>query len=255
MFSKTITNSARFIKMPVDSQLLYFHLGLHADDDGIVEAYTILKMLGNSEDNLHVLVAKGFIKVLNSDLVSFITDWNEHNLIRADRKIDSIYKHLLLQLVPSAKILEAKPRSDVKDNSNRVSGPSTDGIGKVRLGKVRRDKKEEKKHTHLNFVKLTIEEHKKLITTYGEDIISTYIGKLNTYIGSKGKQYKSHYFALISWLDRDGTAKVTKKIKHIEQDLDGKDYFVYADGTRKLRYKEAKGEKQFDINLKGVCNG
>lgn len=66
--------------MPIDSQVLYFHLGLRADDDGIVEAYPVMKLLGNTEDNLKVLVAKEFVKILNDDLVSFIIDWTEHNL-------------------------------------------------------------------------------------------------------------------------------------------------------------------------------
>lgn len=122
MFSLKITNSARFLRMPIDSQLLYFHLGLHADDDGVVEAYTVLKMLNSNEDNLNILVAKGFIKVLNEDLVSFITDWGEHNLIRADRKVDSIYKNLLLKVVSDVEIVVPKPRAD----TGKVTGRPMD---------------------------------------------------------------------------------------------------------------------------------
>ena len=132
MFSLKIINSARFLKMPIDSQNLYFHLGLHADDDGVVEAYPIMKTLGSNEDNLRVLVAKGMIKILNEDLVSFITDWKEHNLIRADRKIDSIYKNLLLQIIPEADLIEPKPRADTKQITG---GRPMDAIGKDRLGK------------------------------------------------------------------------------------------------------------------------
>lgn len=135
MFSKTITNSARFLKMPVDSQSLYFHLCMNADDDGIVEAYSVLKITGSSEDNLRVLSAKSFIRVLNEDLVSHIVDWNEHNLIRADRKIDSIYKDLLLQIVPEIELIEPKPRAD----TGKITGRTMDSVGKVRLGKVRLD--------------------------------------------------------------------------------------------------------------------
>lgn len=140
MFSLKIINSARFLKMPVDSQALYFHLGLHADDDGIVEAYPVMRSVGASDDNIMVLSARGFIRVLNEDLVTYIADWGEHNVIRADRKVDSIYKHLLLQIVPNAELVNPKPRSDVENNSRRVfdalnGGLSTDGIGKVRLGK------------------------------------------------------------------------------------------------------------------------
>ena len=61
--------------MPVSTQCLYFHLGLHADDDGIVEAYTIMNLVGATEDDLKILVAKEFVTVLNEDLVTYITEW------------------------------------------------------------------------------------------------------------------------------------------------------------------------------------
>lgn len=138
MFSKIITSSARFLKMPMDSQVLYFHLGMNADDDGVVEAYSVMKMLGNTEDNLKVLVAKGFVKILNDDLVTFIIDWQEHNLIRADRKVDSIYKDLLLMVVPEIELMTPKPRADTK----KLTGRPVDGtwtpqvrVGKGRVGK------------------------------------------------------------------------------------------------------------------------
>jgi hypothetical protein len=136
MFSQKIVCSARFLKMPIDSQCLYFHLGLHADDDGVVEAYTVMKSIGSSEDNLRVLVSKGFIHILNEDLVAFILDWGEHNLIRADRKVDSIYKSLLLQIVPEIELITPKPRADtgVIPRQNTTGRP-LDTIGKDRIGK------------------------------------------------------------------------------------------------------------------------
>ena len=150
MFSKRIINSARFLKMPVSSQCLYFHLGLHADDDGIVEAYTVMNSVGASEDDLKILVAKGFLLVLNDDLVSYITDWRENNKIRADRKVDSIYKDLLVQMLPDADIQQKKQRADTAkrllqspdfengqpmDVQWTTNGQPMDGIGKDRLGK------------------------------------------------------------------------------------------------------------------------
>ena len=145
MFSQRIINSARFLKMPVSARLLYYDLGMRADDDGIVEAFTTIRMIGCTEDDLKVLVAKGFVKVLNEDLISYITDWNENNKIRADRKIDSIYKDLLLKVLPDVPVIEKKERSDAKRTVNGQAmdgqwtdnGPSMDGIGKDRLGKDR----------------------------------------------------------------------------------------------------------------------
>lgn len=138
MFSKRITNSGKFLKMPISSQALYFHLGMEADDDGIVEAYQVMRMTGFTEDDLRVLVAKEYVKILNEDMVSYIMDWREHNLIRADRKIDSIYKDLLLQIVQDVEILEAKPRSDTKQLTGRPV--DTQRTAQVRLGKVSKGK-------------------------------------------------------------------------------------------------------------------
>jgi hypothetical protein len=140
MFSNRIANSARFLQMPIESQLLYFHMILRADDDGIVESYPLMRLLGLASDNFKILLAKGFIKQLNEDQVIVICDWLEHNTIRADRKVNSIYHHLLIENAPEIPFIEPKPRSDVENNSRRLgSGQSTGGISKVRLGKVKED--------------------------------------------------------------------------------------------------------------------
>ena len=95
MFAKKVIESGRFLRMPPTSRLLYYDLGMAADDDGIVEAYSVIKMDGCTEDDLRVLVAKGFVRILNEDLVSIIMDWKMNNTIRADRYNPSIYAALL----------------------------------------------------------------------------------------------------------------------------------------------------------------
>lgn len=141
MFSKRIVNSARFLKMPISTQCLYFHLGLHADDDGVVEAYTIMNVVGATEDDLKILVAKKFVNVLNEDLVTYITDWRENNKLRADRKVDSIYKDLLIQVIPDIELLGKKQRADRKpkliDDNGTSQGQPMDCIGKYSIGKYR----------------------------------------------------------------------------------------------------------------------
>ena len=95
MISRTVVDSARLLKMPATSQNLYFHLVVNADDDGIVEAYRVMAMCKAHEDDLRVLVGKQFVQILNEDLVTYIIHWRQMNVLRADRKIDSIYKDLL----------------------------------------------------------------------------------------------------------------------------------------------------------------
>lgn len=98
MFAKKVIGSARFLRMPPSSRLLYYDLGMYADDDGVVEAFSVMRMTGASEDDLRVLVTKGFIRVLNDDLVSVILDWKRNNLIKSDRYTPSIYSDLLVKL-------------------------------------------------------------------------------------------------------------------------------------------------------------
>ena len=119
MFAKSVVESARFLKMPASSQNLYFHLGMNADDDGVVEAYSVINLIKANEDDLKILFGKGFVKILNEDLVTFITDWREQNRIRADRKKDSIYVNLLLQTVPEVELLECRTRSDTKKKARQ----------------------------------------------------------------------------------------------------------------------------------------
>jgi hypothetical protein len=144
MFSKTIINSASFIKMPPSSQMLYFHLVLNSDDDGVVEAFTIIRMTGASEDDLKILVAKKFVTVLNEDLVTYINDWLDHNLIRSDRKINSKYKDLLVSVVQGVRLIEPRPRLDndkrrkdgiLRSSSGRPEGVLSPVKGQLRLGK------------------------------------------------------------------------------------------------------------------------
>lgn len=143
MFSRRITDSSRFVRMPLSAQALYFHLGQHADDDGVVESYPVMKMIGANEDDLRILILKEFIIPLNNDYVSYLPDWMEHNKIRADRKEDSLYIDLLLQVVPDAEIRQAKPSyySNQKSICLTNDGQMTDKrqtnvrIGKDSIGK------------------------------------------------------------------------------------------------------------------------
>jgi hypothetical protein len=137
--------------MPLESQALYYHLGQNADDDGIVEGFKVMRMIGAMEDSMKLLIAKGFIRPLNDEYVVYVVDFLEHNTIRADRKVDSIYKDLLLTAVPDAKVIEAKPRSDIKHDGRfeeQIHGPSVDSPrtdnGPHKLSKVKVSKDDTK---------------------------------------------------------------------------------------------------------------
>ena len=98
MFSKKITETDLFLDMPMSSQCLYFHLNMSADDDGFIgNAKTIRRMIGASEDDLKLLLAKEFLFPFDSGVV-VVKDWKIHNYIRTDRYNETVYQEEKKQL-------------------------------------------------------------------------------------------------------------------------------------------------------------
>lgn len=121
MISKTVTQTQKFLRLPLETQALYFHLIQNADDDGVVEAFPVVRMIGSSEDSLGLLVIKQFIKPLNDEMVYFLTDFREQNTIRRDRYTPSVYKDLLVGLpIGNQSATSGKPNIS-KDNTSKYN--------------------------------------------------------------------------------------------------------------------------------------
>ena len=85
MFSKKIVRSDAFLDMPLSTQALYFHLNMEADDDGFVNSpKRVQRVIGASEDDLKLLIAKRFVLGFESGVI-VIKHWRMHNLLRKDR--------------------------------------------------------------------------------------------------------------------------------------------------------------------------
>lgn len=83
------------MQMPATARLLYYDLGLEADDDGCCESYGVIRKTGASEDDLRILVSKGFVRIINDDLAVHIVHFLVNNHIRKDRYHPGIYKSLI----------------------------------------------------------------------------------------------------------------------------------------------------------------
>lgn len=140
MFSKEVTTSDLFVDMPSSSQLLYFHLGMEADDEGFIgNAKMLSRAYGSNNDDLKLLEAKGFIIAFPSG-VTVVKDWNLNNKIRKDRQKQTIYteEKMLLSLDSKGSYLLGNQVSTIpQPNDNQMS--AQDRIGKDRIGKDRID--------------------------------------------------------------------------------------------------------------------
>lgn len=141
MFSKAIIDSDAFIDMPVTSRLLYYDLGMRADDDGFVNApKKIMRTVGASEDDLRILITRKFIIPFENGIV-VIKHWNINNYIRKDTYKETTYtdeKKLLGMDENRAYFLkENGPVTDpLRVRDETVTDPSR-RLDKIRLDKIR----------------------------------------------------------------------------------------------------------------------
>ena len=183
MFAKTIIDTDLFMDMPLSAQALYFHLSMRGDDEGFVDSpKKIRNMIGASDDDMKVLVAKQFIIPFESGVI-VIRHWKMHNVIRGDRLKSTVYTEEAAQLttdkngvyskvaggcLPSdgqvtVKCLTSGGQATVKRQASdcQVSGEclTNDGIDKISIDidKISLDKNrvgKKKKNNKADFSKL-----------------------------------------------------------------------------------------------------
>lgn len=116
IFSKTIIDTDAFLEMPATTQNLYFHLNMHADDDGFIgNPKRIGRMIGASDDDFKILIAKKFIIVFESGVI-VIKHWRIHNTLSKMRYKETSYldekSQLLIKENNSYSLDEGKPLDD-----------------------------------------------------------------------------------------------------------------------------------------------
>ncbi|ACD22916.1 hypothetical protein FDE76_01625 [Clostridium botulinum] len=212
MFSKTIIDSDIFLDMPLSSQCLYFHLSMRADDDGFINnPRKIQRMIGCSNDDLNLLIAKKFLITFESGVV-VIKHWRIHNYIQNDRYKETVYTEEKSQLYIEKN--KSYTLDSTMDTKCIQYGNSLET--QIRLEKISKDKTI---YLDLKFidavienVKITEEQYDKLKAKYGDSNLNKEILNLDNYIANgKGKKYKDHYRVLNTWLNNRKEEILNKK--------------------------------------------
>lgn len=141
MFAQKIIDSDAFLDMPLSSQALYFHLSMRADDEGFINnPKKIQRMIGASDDDMKVLLAKNFIIAFESGVI-VIKHWKIHNYIRADRLVKTAYidERALLEIKENGAytMLGSLCPADVSQVTDKCQADVS--IDKIRLDKNSKD--------------------------------------------------------------------------------------------------------------------
>ena len=194
MFSLNVVDTDNFLEMPISSRLLYYELGMRADDDGFVSNWKkILAFTGLKEDDLKVLIAKKYIIPFDSGVI-VIRQWRMNNYLRNDRFNPTQYQ---------------KELSELDLDENNIYNMDTVGIpggihsiDKYSIDKNRIEYKKKK------FKKPTLKE------------IENYIKEKNMNVNAKTFY---DYFETSNWVDSKGNKVKNWKLKLITWNSYGKD--------------------------------
>lgn len=111
-----------------------------------------------------------------------------------------------------------------------LSNTTKDNIKETIQNKIKKSKFQE-------YVLLSKNQYDKLVEDYGSGLTNEFISKLNDYIGSKGKKYRSHYHTIKVWMRQEGIKPKLKK----------------AEIKNKLKYTNLKPRTETEIkNMKNA---
>lgn len=195
MFDRAIIDTDKFMDLPMSGKAIYFLLGMEADDEGFVSYKKVLRIHGGNEDDVKVLVAKGFLIMFPSGVV-VVTDWNKNNWLdnRRTRPTEYQTEKSLLTLTEEKMYVLSDGLASAAPVERRIE-----------------EKSIVEKYGELKNVQLTEEEITKLRSKYGKSATNHLIEELSTYMGASGKKYRSHYATILNWARRKGTEEVKVK--------------------------------------------
>lgn len=216
MFAKTIIGSDAFLDMPTSARLLYYDLGMRADDDGFINSpKSIMRMTGSSDDDMRLLISKKFIIPFESGII-VIKHWNINNYIQKDRYTETKYKeeksnlefdeNKAYKLMDSAQCIQNVYKTDTQYKDTQVR------LGKDSIGKVSKDistKTQKHKYGEYQNVLLSDDQLIKLQSEFPIDW-NLRIERVSEYCASTGKTYKDYLATIRNWARKEQPGKNVK---------------------------------------------
>lgn len=102
MFSVDVVENDAFLSLPLKVQALYFHLGIHGDDDGFVASpMRIARSINCTRNDLKQLENSGFVILFESGVL-VISDWKVNNTLRNQRYKPTTFQNEFAKLVETA---------------------------------------------------------------------------------------------------------------------------------------------------------
>ena len=233
MFHMSVVESDAFLDLPIGAQALYFHIGMHADDDGFVSGpRQITRKLRTNKKYLDMLIEQEYL--LQYEDIVVVRHWLISNTLKADRLRMPQYLNIAselylaedrtytkekgeerLSLLESRKVVldskrnpkvsEGKVRKEkvreenISEDKVREGNPTPPGADAACEGWIHDSQKEKK-----SVINLTPREISDLMEKMGSQAFSRYVLKLSDFIRQNNAKVKDHYATILKWWREDG---------------------------------------------------
>jgi len=233
MFHTTVVESDAFLDLPLQTQTLYFHLGMHADDDGFINSpKQIARKLHTPAARLQQLVDAGFL--LEVDGVVVLRHWRVANTLRRARLKPLQYPEIARNIyIHSNGVYSFSPEensitlveermsygcpmdvrwmpnrteenrteeniTEMNINESKVTHPSNESDGTAAA-----DSDMIKDNLEKGVIRLTPEQVRTLVDKIGLDYFTYYVEKLAGFIQDNNANVKNHYATIFKWWRED----------------------------------------------------
>ena len=233
MFHSTVVESDAFLDLPVGVQALYFHLGMHADDDGFINsAKQIARKLRRPPRELQQLIDAGFL--LHFDGIMVIKHWRIANTLQNDRIKPLRYPEIAKQLYlaetncytttfqedvrnlfdlrqsllesarnPKRKEKKGKEKKETEQNLTEMNGEEPDEILESAPAAADSELRFMNGKLGKGVVLLSEEQMSDLLDKLGLDAFDFYVEKLADFILRKQVPVTNHYATILKWWQQD----------------------------------------------------
>lgn len=240
MFHGDVVESDGFLDMPLEAQALYFHLGMEADVDGLVNcARQVARRLGLKQDAIKPLIESGFVFFVEDVLV--IRHFRQANSLKNDRlklpRYQEISKKIYLcsdksysqkrekgavslytfkrRMIREYGIQrESLKRREGKINEGKINEKSGREENQIALGTApgccdphARDREGELKFMGgklgQGVLLLSDQQTADLLEQMGLDGFDYYAKRLTDYILTHGATVRNHYATMLKWWKED----------------------------------------------------
>lgn len=240
MFHTDVVESDRFLDLSPGAQLLYFHLGMQADDDGFVNGpKQICRKLQCRLRDLNSLVKAGFL--INFDGIMVLKHFRVANSLKNDRRKPLAYPELAKKLaveqnrcyttdfpvgtktlydLRTSKVESGLEKSGIhlppeenRTEENRTEENRTEeNQTEENLTQWSRSEGPEERPDQLRFMGGTLgkgvlllsnDQIEYLLDYLGLDAFNYYTDKLSTLLQEKKIKSRSHYDTIMQWYRED----------------------------------------------------